>query len=128
MSASEHGPLAHEIVREGFEVAASHNGREAIVRVRPYKAGRVYDALQPALPTWSRIVLWGEGCGMIRDRIRPPTVWRGFVAWFRAQPLQTVEMQIEALTDELLAEIARGEEPKTGPSSAQPDPNHPATP
>ncbi len=126
MFASEYQPLAHEIVREGFEVAASHDGREAIVRVRPRKAGRVCDALQPALPTWSRIVLWGEGCGMIRDRIRPPTVWRGFVAWFMGKPPQTLEMQIEALTDELLAEIARAEEPKTGPSSAQPDPDHPA--
>ncbi len=86
--------------------------------MQPYKTGRVCDASQPALPRGSRLALWGEGCGMIRDRIRPPTVWRGFVAWVMAQPLQTLEMQIEALTDELLAEIGRAKELKDEPSRA----------
>ena len=106
---SGHQQIAHEIVSEGFAVSCWTYGRFVVVSARPRRPRQPGDDAVPALPSRSRIVVWGDGGGQIRDRVRRRTPRARFRAWLHGVPFPSREAQLEALTDELLAAI--GEAP-----------------
>jgi LysM repeat protein len=107
MATSGQTQLAHQIFREGFEVSCWTFGGFAVVRAHPIRARDGSADSLPALPSRARIVVWGNGGGQIRDRLREPTLRARIVAWFRRVPFPSREAQLEALTDELLAAISQ---------------------
>ncbi len=109
MAAGNHQQTDHGIFREGFEITCWNFGGFAVVKARPYHSREPGDDALPALPSRSRIVVWGSGSGQIRDHVRKPTVHARFAAWLRGLQFPSREAQLEALTDELLAAI--GEAP-----------------
>ena len=109
MVAGEHQQIAHEIVREGFQVSCWSYRGFVVVSARPRRSRQSSEDSLPALPSRSRIVVWGDGSGQIRDRVRNPTPRARLGAWLRRVPFPSRDAQLEALTDELLAAI--GEAP-----------------
>ena len=113
MSASARERIAGEVAREGFRIMVLRTGHHVTVHVRAAMAGDATDEPRPALPSLPRIVNWAEGRGMIHDRVSAPAPWSRLVSAFTNRPVQTPEIQIEALTEELLAEMRlRARNPK----------------
>ena len=109
MVAGEHQQIAHEIVREGFQVSCWSYRGFVVISACPLRSRQSSEDSLPVLPSRSRIVVWGDGSGPIRDRVRNPTPRARFGAWLRRVPFPSRDAQLEALTAELLAAI--GEAP-----------------
>jgi hypothetical protein len=108
MSASIRERIASEVAREGYRISVLHTEDEVTIHVRKENAENALGELQPALPSLPRIMVWAEGCGMIHDRIVEPVPWGRLMSAITKRPVQTPETQVEALTEELLAEMRVG--------------------
>jgi hypothetical protein len=102
-------------IRDGVAIKVRRSEREVTIRVRQRTAGQVSDDPQPAFPGSPRISVGAKATGWIHGRVQPPTVWRRLVASITGQPIQTPEMQIDALIEELLSEMDPG--PQRAPTS-----------
>ena len=105
MARSKHEQPAHEILREGFAVSCWTYQGFVVVSARAHRARQLEDEMLPAVPSRSRIVVWGDGSGQIRDQLRRRTPRARLRAWLRGVPFPSPEAQLEALADELLAAV-----------------------
>ena len=95
------------IVRDGYHISIWIAGDLVVLRARPLGASHEPAALhEPALPSRSRLLVWGGRRGIIRDRVRPRTRSGRLKAWLLQRRRPTPEEQIDALANELLTAIS----------------------